>query len=109
METSAWNKKLKLTFESFDIEFHSNCGFDYVEISHGSFWNEKFRTKFCGPNGHGDYYNGNGDNLGNSIPGPFTSLGQTLVVRMHTDSSAVRSGFKAIWKEACWTCQVQAN
>ena len=42
-----------------------------------------FREKFCG----------------NSNPGPFTSTGQNMTVRFHTDGSVTETGFSARWME----------
>ena len=64
-----------LTFSSFDVEQHPQCGWDYVEVSYGD-----FRQKFCG----------------DSVPGPFTSS-HTITVKMHTDRSVTRPGFAAEW------------
>ena len=69
-------KKVQLTFQSFDIEDHASCIYDYVEVSYGS-----YSERFCGT----------------SIPGPFTSTGRTLTVRIHTDDSVVKGGFSAVW------------
>ena len=67
----------ELTFESFDIEAHSSCTYDWVEVSIGS-----YSEKFCG----------------SSIPGPFTSTGPTMTVRMHSDGNRITGkGFQAVW------------
>ena len=70
------NGYIQLVFVSFDIEGHSSCGYDWVEVSYGS-----YTEKFCG----------------SSIPGPFTSIGPTMTVKMHTDRSETRTGFRALW------------
>ena len=67
---------IQLTFESFDINDHSQCRDDFVEVSYGS-----YREKFCG----------------SSIPGPFTSTGPTMTVKIHTDGSVTGTGFRAVW------------
>ena len=67
---------IQLSFSSFDVEYHSRCGYDWVEVSYGS-----YSEKFCG----------------RSNPGPVTSTGPTMTVRMHTDSSVTRTGFRAVW------------
>ena len=69
----------ELTFKSFDIEAHSSCDYDWVEVSYGS-----YSEKFCGT----------------SIPGPFTSTGPTMTVRMHTDGYGTRTGFRALWGDS---------
>ena len=76
-------QEFTLTFDRFDI-YHctrdgetpalSNyCDCDYVEISDGS-----STQRYCGPDGLGNYFSGNGDNY-TSIPGPFTSSGTITV------------------------------
>ena len=70
-----------LTFESFGIESCSNCVCDWVEVSYGS-----YIEKFCGS--YSDREN---------FPGPFTSSGPTMTVRMRSDGSLSRSGFRAVW------------
>ena len=64
-----------LTFEAFDIENHRSCGWDWVEVSYGS-----FSQKYCG----------------STIPGPFVSE-SPITVKIHTDGSITESGFRATW------------
>ena len=67
-----------LTFESFDLQSHSSCRYDYVYIvSYGS-----DRQKYCGSN----------------KPSPIISSDNKMVVIFHTDGSEVGNGFKATWK-----------
>ena len=76
------NGYVQLVFEYFDIKYHSSCAYDWVEVSYESYsettTKNYYSEKFCGPSYDGIYYNGNGDNLGRSIPGPFTSTGPDL-------------------------------
>ena len=67
---------IQLSFSSFDLEDHSRCRYDWVEMSYGS-----YSKKFCG----------------RSNPGQVTSTGRTMAVRMHTDGSVTRTGFRAVW------------
>ena len=70
-----------LTFDSFDVGWDSNClQRDYVEVNDGKgfVWNQQY----CGA----------------SIPGPFTSTGAAMTVRMQTDGSVTKPGFSAVWK-----------
>merc|ERR1712062_357725 len=73
-------QRIQLTFESFDLEAHSDCGYDYVQISHGS-----FQQRYCG----------------SSKPGPIISSGNTMTVTFHSDHSVNGNGFKATW--TTWT------
>ena len=66
-----------LTFESFDLEAHSSCKYDFVQISFGS-----VEQKYCGSN----------------KPTPIISSGNTMTVLFHTDGSVNGNGFKATWK-----------
>jgi len=68
--------RIKLTFESFDLEASSDCRYDYVQISHGS-----FQQKYCG----------------SSLPSPIISSGNTMTVTFHSDHSENGNGFKATW------------
>ena len=70
------NGYIQLVFTSIDIEADSSCRWDWVEVSYGS-----YSEKFCG----------------SSTPGPFTSTGPTITVRMHTNGEVTRTGFSAVW------------
>ena len=72
---------IKLTFHTFDIEAHSRCGFDYVQVldTDGS-----ELAKLCG----------------NSLPTPLTSSGNKMTVVFHSDYSVTRPGFSASWEVA---------
>ena len=70
--------KIRLIFTSFDVEAERNCGYDYVEVSFGS-----FSRKYCG----------------DSLPEPITSTGSTMSVKFHSDQSVTKSGFRAVWTE----------
>lgn len=77
------NKKVQLTFESFDLEkiFAGPCKFDYFLVRDGAY-NGKELGRFCG----------------NELPLPIISLGNTLWVNMITDGEEERAGFRASWK-----------
>ena len=70
-------QRIKLTFESFDLEAHSDCRYDYVQIS-----NEYSQQKYCG----------------SRKPGPIISPGNTMTVTFHSDGSENGNGFKAKWE-----------
>ena len=69
--------RIKLTFEAFNLESHSTCKYDFVQISEGS-----EEEKYCG----------------NAKPSPIISSGNTMTVLFHSDGSETRKGFKATWK-----------
>ena len=73
------NGYIQLVFTSFDIEAYTSCANDWVEVSYGS-----HTEKICG----------------SSIPGPFTSTGPTMTVRMHTNGIHTRTGFRAYWRDS---------
>ena len=75
-------KKIKLTFESFDLEEPiGGCDydylFDYVKITF-----ESEEKKYCG----------------SRKPSPIISSGNTMTVVFYSDSSINRNGFGAIWE-----------
>ena len=71
-------KKIKLTFESFDLEYNFFwCAFDYVKITF-----ESEEKKYCG----------------SRKPSPIISSGNTMTVVFYSDSSINRNGFRAIWE-----------
>ena len=88
----------KLTFKNFDIAHKSKkCRRDWVEVSYGT-----YNQTFCGHmNGSVSYYyNGDGDHLGSSIPGPFLISGPNMTIRMHTDDAGTRTGFVALLEDS---------
>ena len=77
---------VELTFHEFQLERDPRrCRFDFVEIF----------------DGRGTYAKLCGDDVARGTK--FTSVGNELTVRFHSDRSATYKGFKAAWKE------VQAN
>ena len=70
-----------------------------MEINDGS-----STQRYCGPY-YGDYYNVAYDNLGSSIPGPFTSTG-TIRVTFSSDPLYTKSGFVAV---VCCSAQVTTD
>ena len=69
----AEGQKILLTFESFDVESHSSCDYDWVQIG---------EEKYCGSN----------------KPSPILSSGNTMDITFHSDFSVARSGFNATWE-----------
>ena len=70
-------KKIKFTFESFDLEAQSSCEYDFVKISY-----ESFEEKYCG----------------SSKPRSIISSGNSMTVVFHSDVSNNGNGFKATWE-----------
>ena len=84
--TAQWNISVPaghlvtLTFTNFTLEpwragSVSPC-YDYVEVSYPG-----YSEQFCG----------------SSIPGPFTSTDNTMMVKFFSDDSLNYSGFRAMW------------
>eukprot|EP00116_Pleurobrachia_bachei_P002843 sb/3463105/ len=71
---------IRLVFEHIDIEHHSECNYDFLEVRDGDLPSAPvLGEKFCG------YLQQRN----------FTSSGPALWVKLHTDSSVSRSGFFA--------------
>ena len=75
--TAAAGETVTITFTAFDVEFHSTCNYDWVEIYDGS--GTLLLNKTCGT----------------TIPGVVTSTSNTATLYFHTDRSVIRSGFEA--------------
>ncbi|XP_071942939.1 cubilin-like isoform X2 [Antedon mediterranea] len=71
---------IRLTFETFSLETHHNCIYDYVEVYDNS-------TDAVNP-----LY---GRFCGTTPPPQFTSSGNVITVVFHTDSSVAQEGFTA--------------
>ena len=69
---------VQLTFLKFNLEPHSSCEYDYVEISYGD-----YSQKLCGDRSVTDLV--------------YTSTSNTMTLKMKTDQSETRKGFKACW------------
>ena len=72
---------IELTFEVFQLEIDSNC-YDFVEI----FDEKRLYHKLCGGDAVNKYTK-------------YTSGGNELTVRFHSDRSVTAAGFRASWKE----------
>ncbi|XP_076437271.1 cubilin-like isoform X2 [Babylonia areolata] len=85
--TGPANQRIQVDFVStFNIERHSRCNFDYMEVRDGGTVTSPSLGRFCGT----------------TLPGSVFSTGNVLFARFHTDGSVTRSGFKANYKIA--TC-----
>ena len=73
--------KIQLTFNTFDLEkdpFTEDCRFDFVEIKDGP----RILERLCGK----------------LTKRTFTSSGNKMTVRFHSDASLTSKGFSATWK-----------
>jgi len=77
---TAEGSKIELEFVDFQIEDHSTCGYDFVEVLDSD---QRQMMKKCG----------------SSKPEKVISSANSLTVRFHSDSSVTMKGFKATWKQ----------
>ncbi|XP_071829747.1 tolloid-like protein 1 isoform X2 [Apostichopus japonicus] len=69
-----------LRFNSFDVERHDNCIYDYVEVRDGSDIDSPLLGRFCGYT---------------MLPDDLKSTGNTISVKFVSDSSVNKAGFSA--------------
>ncbi|XP_070842448.1 cubilin [Chaetodon trifascialis] len=78
-------EKMALNFTHMNLESHSNCTFDYVEVRDGGMETEPLIGRYCG----------------SSLPAPILSSSNFLWIRFRSDSSVSRAGFRAVYTVAC--------
>ena len=71
--------QVALKFQSFEIENHDNCVYDYVEVRDGHNPDSPLIGVFCGYKG----------------PGDLRSTGNKLLVKFVSDESVQKAGFSA--------------
>ena len=69
--------RIKIVFMSFSVEYHSTCGYDYVEVRNGGTSDSQLVGKYCGVN----------------HPEPFTSSSYQLYIKLSTDHLVTYPGF----------------
>nr|VZI24470.1 unnamed protein product [Spirometra erinaceieuropaei] len=79
---------ITLTFDSFDLEFQSECILDYLEIYDGSSTNSPMLQKLCG----------------DDIPPPARSTDNTMYVKFVSDDSVQGGGFSAWFQKERIQC-----
>ncbi|XP_058123035.1 cubilin homolog [Anopheles ziemanni] len=77
--------RVDIRFNKFVLEQSEGCKFDYLEIYDGSNTAAPSLGKFCG----------------DRIPPQYTSTGNTLLLKFHTDWSAPHPGFSVTYKIKC--------
>ncbi|KAF0028409.1 hypothetical protein F2P81_019496 [Scophthalmus maximus] len=82
------NHYISFFFNSFDLESHSSCGFDYLEIRNGSTAESPLVGKFCG----------------STLPSPVFPQSNLLYLRFKSDYSGARDGFEATWTSSPHAC-----
>ncbi|XP_053662149.1 cubilin homolog [Anopheles marshallii] len=77
--------RVNIKFSKFHLEQSEACKFDSLEIFDGSSTEDASLGKFCG----------------DRIPPTFTSTGNSLLLKFHTDWSAPNPGFTLVYKIKC--------
>ncbi|KAK3572019.1 hypothetical protein QTP86_022249 [Hemibagrus guttatus] len=85
---SPQNSSISLFFDSFDVESHSSCNFDYLEVRNGSTATAPLLGKYCG----------------SELPNPIFPRSHELFLYFHTDFSATRNGFEITWTSSPQGC-----
>ena len=83
------NRPVLIQFDPlFDIESHSSCNYDYLEVREGaSARNNLIVSKLCG----------------DTNPDPIQSTGNSMTLIFHSDNSISRAGFKITVNLGNWT------
>nr|KAG5692365.1 hypothetical protein BaRGS_007978 [Batillaria attramentaria] len=68
---------INISFSTFDLETHSSCQYDYLELRDGGTPSSTLLGRYCG----------------NTMPPALASTGNLVLVNFVTDSSVVGSGF----------------
>ncbi|XP_068160694.1 cubilin [Antennarius striatus] len=82
------NSSISFFFNSFDVESHSNCQFDYLEVRNGSTADSQLIARLCGSN----------------LPNPIFPKSNLLYLRFKSDFSHTRDGFEATWTSSPQGC-----
>ncbi|GFY70401.1 tolloid-like protein 1 [Trichonephila inaurata madagascariensis] len=77
--------QVALTFQAFEVEYHDNCGYDFVEVRDGLDLHSTFLARLCGY----------------KIPEEVRSTSNHMLVRFFSDSSVLKMGFSANFVTAC--------
>ncbi|VDD74489.1 unnamed protein product [Mesocestoides corti] len=82
-----------LTFQSFDIEKHDNCVYDYLEIRDGLSESSPVLKKLCGSN----------------LPTPIKSTNNMMYIKFVSDSSVEKQGFTAKFQKEFDECKTNKH
>ena len=74
-------RQIRLNVTEFDLESHSNCNYDYLEIRNGGYSTSPLIGKFCG----------------SEIPPIIPSFSNQLYLKFQSDRSRYGAGFKIFW------------
>lgn len=87
------NYQVALKFQSFEIENHDNCVYDYLEIHDGHSPDDPLVGKFCGY----------------KIPDDIKSTGDKLLVKFVSDGSVQKAGFAATFVKEYDECATKEH
>ena len=74
-----FGSRVSIQFEAFNLEDHSSCAYDWLEITEGgSSTSSVIGSKLCG----------------SSNPGTIVATGNSVTLYFHSDESVTSSGFK---------------
>lgn len=76
-------KKIKLTFDDFDIEKGPSCNYDFLRVYDGGSSSSKEIGKYCG----------------NKSPGEVLTTGNKMLVYFRSDDRGSKKGFKITWRQ----------
>ncbi|XP_076146859.1 cubilin [Alosa pseudoharengus] len=79
------SETVALNFTHMNLESHSTCTFDYVEVRDGTGETDPLIGKYCG----------------STLPAPITSITNSLWIRFKSDASVSLAGFRAMYEVAC--------
>uniref|UniRef100_A0A665V841 Cubilin n=1 Tax=Echeneis naucrates TaxID=173247 RepID=A0A665V841_ECHNA len=82
------NNSISFFFDGFDLESHSQCQFDYLEIRNGSTGSSPLIIQLCG----------------STLPNPIFPKSNQLYLRFKSDFSHARDGFEATWTSSPHDC-----
>lgn len=75
-------ESIELLFREFELEKHSNCRYDYLEIRDGDEPQMPLIGKFCG----------------DLVPAPVRSSGNAVYIKFYSDGLTAKRGFKLKWQ-----------
>ncbi|XP_012276352.1 cubilin [Orussus abietinus] len=81
-------QQVKLTVETFRLENHTSCNFDYLEIRNGGYDSSPLIGKYCGTN----------------MPQKITSMSNQIYLKFVSDSSRSEKGFSLLWDSTTIGC-----
>uniref|UniRef100_A0A8C0J8V6 Cubilin n=1 Tax=Chelonoidis abingdonii TaxID=106734 RepID=A0A8C0J8V6_CHEAB len=79
------NEKIYLNFTHMELESHSGCSWNYIEVRDGDSEMSSIINKFCNSTFHS----------------PITSSSNSLWIKFKSDVSVQRASFRAIYEVAC--------